>query len=421
MRRLTFLGLFILGMLIGIGSSELPAQVLKTDPKADPKAKVEPKQPEWPKKIMGKALDQWVKEMVSNNQKDASMRDFAIRTVPLFGPDARKAASKNLIHVLNSDPDINVKLTAISIVPMLGFDDKDMDDGLNSLAAFIRRGSTASNHTRYEVTIALGNCGPIAKRAIEPLADWTLRDPSSWQNRKAAASALGRLGMSTPLPPDPLAKKDDPPKMSGPDVRAVVALAKSLSEDFSHQVRREAVQSLLMLGPPHNQIAWTELRKSLTKAFTDSDISTRIWAHVCFIRTEQELIKPNDSNLKAIIKYTEHEEPSIRLEAIQAIGTIGNEAKSALTILIALATDPSLAKIDDKEMTPADRDKLAIAAMAIWAMGQMTEEINKLVPILTELQQHKKEFIRKAAKAAYEHLVRKDDPKFEPKKDMKKP
>ena len=425
MRHVTFLGLLMLGMLIGIGSAELSGQAPKTDPKKDPKGKLineEPMKPEWPKKILGKNLDQWVNQMVRANQSDASMRDHAIRTIPLFGPDARKAASKNLIQVLTNDPDINVKLTAIQMAPIIGFDDRDMDDGLNSLVAFIRQGSGASNHTRYEVTMALGNCGPIAKRAIEPLAGWTLKDFSSWQNRKAAAWALGRLGQPTPLPPAPNAKQGAPVQMGPPDVRAIVALSKTLSDDFSYQVRREAVQSLLMLGPPHSEVAWKELRLSLTKAFKDSDIATRIWAHVTFIRTEQDLIKDNDANLQAVIKYCGHEEPGIRLEAVQALGTIGNEAKSAVGLLEALAKDPTLAKIDEKEMTPSERDKLTIAATAIWSLGQMTAEHSRLVPLLTDLQRHPIKFIADAAKSAYENLVRTGDKNFvPPKKEVKKP
>src|SRR5258706_14545656 len=81
MRPVSFIGLLMFGMAIGIGSSELDGQTLKTDSKdakADPKAKEAAKEPEWPKKILGKSLDQWVKEMVVANQKDASMRDHAI-------------------------------------------------------------------------------------------------------------------------------------------------------------------------------------------------------------------------------------------------------------------------------------------------------------------------------------------------------
>jgi HEAT repeat protein len=425
MRHVIVFGLLMLGMLIGVSAPELSGQVLKTekkDPKVDPK-KEAAKEPEWPKKILGKNLDQWVKEMVPLNQKDASMRDFAIKTVPLFGPDARKAASKNLIEALRNDPDINVKLTAISTVPLLGFDDRDMDDGLNALIAFIRVGTTASNHTRYEVTMALANCGPIAKRAIESLVATTLRDSSSWQNRKAACYALGRLGLPTPLPPDPIAKKDDPPKMSGPDLAAVRALADRLMlPDSSHQVRREAVQSLLLLGPPQNEPAWKHLREALTKASNDKvDPSTQIWARVCFIRTELDLIKSGDANLRAVVKFADHEEATVRLEAIQALGTIGNEAKSELGRLINLATDPSLAKIEDKTMTQAERDKLLIASMAIWSLGQMTEEQKKVLPVLDELKRHPKDIIKNAAISAYENQVRVGDPKFVPKKDPKKP
>jgi hypothetical protein len=351
-------------------------------PKSDPPAKEEIK---WPKEIAGKGLDQWIREM--RDSRDASQRDLAIRTVPLFGPDSRRA-SGNLIYAMTKDPDINVRLTAINTVPLIGFDDDNLDTGLNAMDTMLKPGSGAANHTRYELTLALGNCGPIAKRVIPTLIQFTIVDPTSWQNRKAAATALGQLGQ---------------PMMAnqGPDIQAVRGLIRAMRQDSSHQVRREAVSSLLQLGPPTVEAVWKELRDALTYAMKDADKGVALWSRVAYIRTEQELLKPTDPNLVAIAKLLTSPDLAVKQEAIQAIGVIGEEAKSRVPDLLAIALGKN--------------EEPIIIATALWAMSQMPSETDKMLPAIDTLKQAPEPIIKSAAQAAHKALTEKPDP--EKKKD----
>ena len=388
-----FLGLCLFAIVACAFSVSLPAQTIKMDPKPDPKAETKFT---WPKEIMGKNLDAWVREMKSS--RDASTRDQAIRTVPLFGPDSMKAASANLLFALTKDPDINVKLTAIATIPVLGFDLPEREAGLNALVNIVKPNSGAASHTRYETVMCLANCGPIARRAIPTLAEYTIFDQNSWQNRKAAVYALGRLGV--PVGPE-----------TGPDLQAVKALVKCLRTETSHQIRREAINSLLLLGPPRIEAAWRDLRDALIHTMRDPDHSIEIWARVAYIRTELELIKPNDPNLAALAKYLTSSDLARKAEALQAFGLLGDEAKSRLADIIAVATN--------------EKEELVMVGTAIWVLAQIPAETAKILPVLDQLKKHKEEGIRKAADAAYMSLTApptgpKIELKFDPKLDPKK-
>jgi HEAT repeat protein len=415
MRRLVALGL--LAAIIGLCSVPLPAQVLKTEKgdkkgdkkvdKKDPKdVKVDPKDEiKWPKLIQGKNLDAWVKEM--RESPDASSREQAIRTVPLFGPSAIKAASGNLLSAIKNEKDANVRLAAVQAVPILGFDKPDIEAGLTSMTNIIKPSSGFDRHFRMETIVALAACGPIAKRAIPDIASGALKDSNSWQMRKTAAFALGRLGQ--PM------KEDE-----GPDPAAVVPLAKVLElgpqGEPSHLVRKEIISALILLGPPHVEAAWRAERTGLTTAMKDHDHIVIIWAHVAFIRTEQELIKANDPHLAAVAKYLSHHEPTIRLEAIQAIGSIGNEAKSKWQEVSDIVDKAAgtVAKTPKDEVKGED---VAFATSGLWALSQMTDETGKILPVIDPLKRHPDENIKRAAENAYKALTQNPkDPVVDPKK-----
>lgn len=400
MRRILTLGL--LTSIVGLCALTAPGQTIKTDPKD---GKTEPKdvkpdpnvEIKWPKQIAGKSLDNWVGEM--RNSKDASSREAAVRTVPLFGPDSRKAASVNLLHVMQKDPDVSVRLAAIQVVPILGFDKPELEEGLNYMVRIVDQQIPYDRSFRTETVLALGNCGPIAKRAIPAIASARcLGDVGSWQMRKASAFALGRLGL-------PVGPKD------GPDGQAIVALSNRLllNNESSHVVRKEIINSMILLGPAHVESTWKKQRDALTAAMKDGDPAIAIWARVAFIRTETELIKANDTNLARIAGYLSSTDLAAKVEAIQALGTLANEAKSKLPDLAALATTKSKKNED-----------LALAASAIWAMGQMTDETAKILPLIDPLKRHDNEAIKRAAIDAYRNLTEKKDPKApdEPKKDI---
>jgi len=369
--------LFSLGLMVAmfaLAAAATPAQEPKNVPK-DPRDEIK-----WPKEVLGKTLDQWIREM--RESSDASTRDQAIRMLPMFGPDSRRA-SVNLVNAIAADKDINVRLTAINTVPLIGFDEANTDPGLNALVNILKPGSGAANHTRFEATNSLAACGPIAKRAIPTLIDFTSVDITSWQNRKAAVAALGRLGVPTTAD-------------GGPDIQALRGIIKVLQTDRSHQVRREALSSLLMLGPPKVELVWKELRKALDFAMKDPDKSIALWARVAFVRTEQELIKTNDPNLVAITKLLASKDLEVKQEAVQALGVIGEEAKTRLPELIAI--------VEGKNEEPY------MIATALWALSQIPSETGKILPVIDPLKRAPDATIKAAAEQAYRTLTDKPDP-----------
>jgi hypothetical protein len=436
MRHFVFIGLMLAGMWTF--TERVTAQVLKSKDEPKKGAKDAEKKPEWPKLVMGKDLEFWVKEM--RESKDASTRDQAIRMLPQFGPDARKVAGPSLLYAMTKDRDINVKLTAISHVPVLGFDDANMTPGLNALVAMLDPSNLQPNHTKYEAVMALANCGPFARQrtpVVAALVKYACRDASSWQLRKAAAFALGRLGQPMPTPekkdaPPPKEIEKDKSKIKGkpkplpesppedaPDSASVKALLAMLDPvlEHSHLVRREAINSLMLLGPPHDEATWKELRAALKKplwGMQDTDPNIALWSHVVFIQSEIKIIPPNDPNLKALGAHLSSKDVGLKVEALQAMGILGDTAKPYLQDVIAFATaiDPKL-KID--EIKP---DDLSIALAAIWVLSQMPSEKPTVIPVLDKLQSHGIESIKTAAKGSYQFLLRaKNDPG---KKDLKK-
>lgn len=374
MRLIAFLGMmFVLFAALAEPSS---AQTLKSDPKDPPKDEIK-----WPKEIQGKSLELWVRTM--RESKDASTRDQAIRIIPFFGPASRQAVGRNLIDVIKTDPDLNVSLTAVATIPLIGFDDQYVDEGISVLLGVLRS-PTAANHTKFETTMAIGSCGPIFKRAIPTIVEVTLIDQKSWQNRKAAATALGSLGQPT--------TKDD-----GPDPQAIRGLIRTLKFDTSHQVRREAINALMVLGPPKIEAIWKELRLALTEAWTkETDKSIALWARVAYVRTEQDLIKPTDPNLVAITKLLASPDQTLKQEAIQALGVIGEEAKSRVPELIAI--------VEGKNEEPI------VIATAIWALSQIPSETAKTLPVINSFRRAQDNTIKAAAETAYRTLTDKPDP-----------
>jgi hypothetical protein len=274
MRRISVTGmLLITGFIFATTlTAQQPKGPAKDDPKV-PKVEVDKaSEHKWPDKIGGRKLEAWVKDIV--HPTDPSTREVALRTVQHFGPDATKEASVNLLHAL-SDTDYGVKLTAISMVPILGFAPPELNKGLDLLIAQLNPQNQPGIATRNAVITALGSCGPNAKSAIPNLVQFSIspiHEKSSWQNRQAAVMALAQIGRPYTPPPqkekepagkepakkgDPKKeepkkeepKKEEPPKEVPSDPGAIKGILKAL-HDPSHMVKRTAVSVLLQLGPP---------------------------------------------------------------------------------------------------------------------------------------------------------------------------
>jgi hypothetical protein len=401
MRRLV-LAAAVLGGACLLAADSLSQE--KSDTKAPelPKKPEPPKKPEgpkldYPKEILGKNLDAWVRDMHVSNQADPSIRELAIKTVPLFGPSCRKVASSNLLFALTKDPDYSVRLTALGMVPAIGFEGSaDIDAGMKAMIDMATR--SQQNHTRYEALVALSNCGIVARRAVPGILQFAVNDSTSWQIRKAAVYALGRI--------------DFDEERKGPAAETLTALIgrATYGREPAALVRREAVQSILILTPPvPSTQALRELRKALIDCKKDPDKSVGIWARVCLMRLETDRVKANDPNLRELLAMFKNPDLMVRIEAIQGIGTMGSEVKVAV---------PELINVVDHD------DDLTCKVNGIWALSQMGASAEELIPYLEKLKKtHGEDIIRKAAEEALSTLTgKKEEEKKEKeaKKEMEK-
>jgi HEAT repeat protein len=401
MRRLV-LAAAVLGGACLLAADSLSQE--KSDTKAPelPKKPEPPKKPEgpkldYPKEILGKNLDAWVRDMHVSNQADPSIRELAIKTVPLFGPSCRKVASSNLLFALTKDPDYSVRLTALAMVPSIGFEGTaDIDAGIKTMIGMATR--SEQNHTRYEAIMALSNCGIAARRAVPAILQFAVNDSTSWQIRKAAVYTLGRIDF------------DEERKGPGAETLSALVGRATYGREPAALVRREAVQSILVLTPPvPSTQALRELRKALIDCKKDPDKSVGIWARVCLMRLETDRVKASDPNLRELMAMFKNPDQMVRIEAIQGIGTMGSEVKIAV---------PELMSVVDHD------DDLTCKVNGIWALSQMGASAEELIPYLDKLKKtHREEIIRKAAEEALNTLTgKKEEEKKEKeaKKEMEK-
>src|SRR5206468_5686381 len=107
------------------------------------------------------------------------------------------------------------------------------------------------------------------------------------------------------------------------------------------------------LGGPVNSNLRQNLYKALDPvAYSDPDPSVKIWAHMALMSIMRNVEK---ERVDAIAKTMSDPEMTVRVQALQAIGTIGKDAKHTIPLL--------MKGLNDKE--------IAVAAWSIWALGKM--------------------------------------------------
>ena len=125
----------------------------KIDPKADPKAnpKTDSKEPspdkkyepKWPSVIAGKSLHEWLKDATEN--PDPAIREGALKTLPGFGPDARKVCSKKLLTRMTFEKDPGVRITVFNTAAVLGLEDADIKPAVQILARIVDEAAPAGS------------------------------------------------------------------------------------------------------------------------------------------------------------------------------------------------------------------------------------------------------------------------------------
>jgi HEAT repeat protein len=307
----------------------------------------------------GKSLAQWIRDI---EDRDPSVRENAVRSVPHFGLEARKALPE-LIAELRS-PDSGMRANAANAVGRLGLDEKNLRAGVSGL---IRLLNDSQAVVRLQAATALGHIGPAANDALTALAN-TSRDSGSWEVRKAAVFALGVVGHDR----------------NGPETRTTNALSTALS-DASAPVRLEAIKSLLVVGPPTQSSARRTVTQGLQRLFTDRNDTVVIWARVAAMRPDQT----SEGHLLAIARYLRNADPALRAEAASALGTLGLEATSRV---------PDLLDAVNKE-----KEDGTVVLRSLFALTRMGEGGQKA---LAQLAKHENPDIKKAATEALESVTK---------------
>ncbi|MBA4190525.1 MAG: hypothetical protein C0467_21270 [Planctomycetaceae bacterium] len=393
--------------------SALLAATVSAQP--DPKDSKGPtKLPElkWPTEIGGKDAKSWLKDLTD---PDPAIRQAALNTIPGFGPDVKKQAGKPILARMKSpsaggEPDPGVRITLYDTASLIGFDDpKDEVEAIRLLGLSVDQGVPGGIGRRHAVQ-TLGSIGPKAEGAVHLIAGVALNDPA-FETRQSIARALGQVGFN---------------KTTGPNIKALQALAGTLAKDVSVAVRMEALQALVMLGPP-----WDGVRKGDDKtppkinqkaadfvaeamrtrigggktkaAAAELDKQLEIWCRVVLMRFDPTK-EVNDENLSAIARHCAAKDPGPKIQALQALGIFGEQAGSKV--------DAVVSALDDDDPRVLNTALATMAGMGVKAQGAISE-LEKLEKKWEKLRQEKlaenlkdKEFF-----AAYDKLKQEEKDK----------
>src|SRR5262245_8804363 len=196
----------ILGLLVGFSVAQSPSSSSSGS-----------KTP-WPDKIGGKGLEEWKKQLSS---EDASKRDEAIVAIVQFGEAASICVPAIVARL--KDTDVSPRASALVALRTMSVDDKDVEavvvavaGKLHSVNPQIPTRDTQSV-IRYEATLTLSRFVPVASSAVPALIGATM-DTSSWKIRHNAVSLLWRISVAT--------NKDG----TSPDPRVINALLAAIEK-----------------------------------------------------------------------------------------------------------------------------------------------------------------------------------------------
>lgn len=311
----------------------------------------------------GKNLAEWIKQ---TTRKDPYLREQAVRMIGQFPPDleTKKKVIPVLVGLLD-DRDAGVGASSLgSLQAFLKFekdeaiDQKDFEKLIKALTATLTKGIA---YSRLQSINALAQIGPAAKEAIKPLVGilvpQSARELHSWDMRRAAATALGRIAYDTE---------------KGPELSAINALLKAMREDECAQVRLMSLFSIGQLGSPKDKEKYwlgTEQRILQQVVKEEHDESIRLWARVVLIKLDEAnkpvapfLLKRHEEYVNDLARILKRQsaDPEIRAQAAQALGWLGATAKAEIGLLIQTLQD----------------GKPAVAAAAAQSFSSMKTELS---------------------------------------------
>lgn len=317
-------------------------------------------------KIAGKALEEWIKEV---SDPDPSVRQLAIRTVVNFGPPAAKAVPSLQKALQSTDASVRGDAAAaLGMIPLAGDDISKVGASLTGLLQDTQR------PVRIQAASSLATLGPPGSSATTlRYLGFMITDTTSWEVRKTAAYALGRLALDT---------------QKGPDKGAMESLTGALKDPCA-AVRLESIMALSELGmSPRPAEVQAEI-KALTGLQKDRDRTVGVWATVLLIFLDEKQLSA--SNTQLLINGLADPDLRVRLQtarALGALGRIGPDGKAKLPNI--LNTVPQLLaglRAPDTEMI------LTVLGL----LGPLGDDAKPAIPHVVTLTKDKELVIRCAA------------------------
>jgi HEAT repeat protein len=271
---------------------------------------------------------------------------LAIKVIPQFGPVAVLPATKGLIARAN-DEDTGVRVNALIALGAIGARTRDEAKPIIDALKLAINNTGPGSIVRLHATRAIANYGLLANDATGTLLG--IAKDTSWETRRAVAAALGRCGqVQTPGAPnpkgtDPKPKAADMDKWS-PNEKVLSTLRTMMGEDISAQVRLEAVQSLVILGPP--EVPAEQYAEKVTPFYNavnarlknEKDKGVLVWLIMLQMRLNGADL--NDDNVKKVAGYLADVSPSVKVHALTALALLGDKARPALNAIASLLLDP---------------------------------------------------------------------------------
>ncbi len=344
-------------------------------PKVDP-PKVEPPKPtepppKEPKKITypefvdGKPLGDWIKQLNAATQPDSQQREFALRTLPQFGPTARQRSIVPITDLIYKDPDPGVRIVAITIISNMGYDIREQIKPAVSALRTCLANTLDGSIVRLFCVRSLMSFGPEAVSAIPEIRKAGF-DPS-WETRMAAATAFGRIGA--------------PPTEKGePNDAAAKFLLNTMLKDACAGVRMEAIQALLQIGPPKPKNP-EDYAKDLklyvepveTRIRLEKDKGILCWLYLLNVMYDDRTLAEHVKKIASYIKAPDS--PMVRMHAINSCAALGPKAAPVMPQLM--------------EALNYDEPELVIAAMS--ALAQIGMEARGAQPELEKIAKGSKD------------------------------
>ncbi len=174
-------------------------------------------------------------------------------------------------------------------------------------------------------------------------------------------------------------------RVSGPPIAVLNALYGRLG-DNSVQVRLAAIQALTFLGGPTNDALRAGLVRALDAvASKDAEPTVRIWAHMAVMS-----VTGSKDRIPAVAQVLTHPDMAAKVQAIQALGILGKEAKSTIPALMKTLQDP----------------EPGVVVWAMWALGRMESAARGALPALEQIKidTAQPEFVRKMAEGVIDEI-----------------